>query len=80
MSHSNPPNPQPTTDELIAAEVRAELGRKELSYAALARETGIAESSLRLRLKARVPFRVSELETVAGVLHVPVEQFLRGAA
>ena len=67
-------------DQKVAAEVRAELGRKELSCAALARMTGINEPVLRRRLKGSAPFRVAELETVAEALHVPVEQFLSGAA
>lgn len=67
-------------DQKVAAEVRAELGRRSLSCAALARMTGIKEPSLRRRLKGSAPFRVAELETVAEVLHVPVQKFLSGAA
>ena len=67
-------------DQKIAAEVRAELGRKELSCAALARMTDIPEPTLRRRLKGSAPFRIAELETVAEALDVPVMQFLDGAA
>lgn len=68
------------SNETVAAEVRAELGRQKISQAELARRLKQPDMYMRRRLQGEVPFAAVELATVAEVLAVPVEQFLRGAA
>lgn len=69
-----------TSNESVATEVRAELGRKRMSQAELARRLHRTEMYVHRRLKGEVAFAVPELASVAEVLEVPVTQFLRGAA
>lgn len=68
------------SDQIVAGRVRAELGRKRMSQAALARHLHRTQMYMHRRLHGEVPFGALELATVAEVLDVPVEQFLRGAA
>lgn len=56
------------------------MGRQKISQAELARRLKQPDMYMRRRLQGEVPFAAVELATVAEVLAVPVEQFLRGAA
>ncbi len=60
----------------IAAEVRAEMFRQDVSQRDLADRIGWPQPRLARRLTAAVDFRVGELERIAEVLGVPVAQFL----
>lgn len=63
----------------VAAEVRAEMARQEISQQALADRLGWQQSRLSRRLtggKTAVPFTVAELGAVAAALGVPVAHFL----
>lgn len=64
--------------ESVAAKVRAELDRQDISYRELGRRLGksIAYVSRRLMAEPEVQFRVDELDEIADVLGVPVTQFL----
>lgn len=68
------------SDETVAARVRAELTRKKVSQAQLARQLHVTDMYLCRRLKADVPFGAVELVAVAEALDVPVEELLAGAA
>ena len=75
---------QPLT-ETVAGEVRAELGRRNISRVELAARLGISRTALWNRLRGETEFSISELEKVAEFLGVPVSQFVspvstRGAA
>lgn len=68
------------TNEKLAAEVRAELGRRRMSHSDLARRVHRTQMYMHRRLTGEVPFGAIELAEVAEALDVPVEQFLSGAA
>jgi transcriptional regulator with XRE-family HTH domain len=61
-----------------AVEVRAELGRQQKSASALAKDLGVSDMYMSRRLNGHVPFDLAEIEKVAAVLGVPVQQFLGG--
>jgi transcriptional regulator with XRE-family HTH domain len=62
--------------ETVAAEVRAQLGRKHMTAAELARRVGISAAAMSLRLNSRVPLDVAELEQIGEILGVPPARFL----
>jgi len=62
--------------ENVTAEVRAEIGRQDLSQEALAKALGWESSKLRRRLKGRVSWSVDEIERIAAILDVPRSQLL----
>lgn len=64
--------------ESVAARIREELDRQDISYRELGRRLGksIAYVSRRLSEDPDVQFRVDELDQVATVLGVPVTSFL----
>jgi len=66
--------------EMVAEEVRAELGRRRITGAALARAIGEPQASLQRRLSGRYPFDVELLGRIADHLGVPVVQFFGGDA
>jgi transcriptional regulator with XRE-family HTH domain len=72
--------PTATTPELVGARVKAELQKQGLTQVALAHELNATENFVSRRLRGEVDFNLTELTTVAEILDVPVEQFLRGAA
>lgn len=69
-----------TLHEFVASEVRAEMARKRMSGAALARSLDVSPQWVSYRLSGQVPFDVAELARVAEVLGVEVSQFLAPAA
>ena len=68
---------QLTFNQRVAAEVRAELGRQNLSQACLASELGWVQSQLSRRLRGLVAFSTDEIERIALQLDVPIEQLVR---
>jgi transcriptional regulator with XRE-family HTH domain len=67
-------------DVAVGARVKVELDKIHMSQGALARELGATRNFVNRRVRGETPFRAAELEAVAEILAVPVEQFLRGAA
>jgi hypothetical protein len=63
--------------ELVAAEVRAELARQQLSGVRAARELGWTQNYISVRLRGTVPFDVNDLIKIANLLEVPVERFFQ---
>lgn len=63
---------------LVGGNVRAELARRGISQATLARELGLPQTSVSARLRGVTPFDVNELARVASVLEVSVETLLAG--
>lgn len=59
----------------VAAEVRAELARKQMSQVALAEHLGVAQATVSRRLTGEVPFDVAELGQVAEILGVSPTHF-----
>jgi transcriptional regulator with XRE-family HTH domain len=64
----------------IAAEVRAELARQQLTQRDVAKMLGMLQPSVQKRLAGDVPFRAEELVMLAAALGVPVDRFLPVAA
>jgi transcriptional regulator with XRE-family HTH domain len=60
----------------VASEIRAELGRRNLSQHHLARGIGWTDAKLGRRLNGQVPWSVADVELIASVLDVPRSQFL----
>lgn len=60
----------------VAAEVRAEIARKQISQDKLAAQVGCSRQSLNRRLTGATPFDVAELAAIAAALDVPVTAFL----
>lgn len=69
-----------TTALRVAANIKAELEKQGITQTALAHELNTTDNFVSRRLRGEVDFGLTELATVAEVLHVPVEQLLRGAA
>lgn len=60
----------------IASEIRAELGRRNLSQHHLARGIGWTDQKLGRRLNGQVPWSIQDVELIASILDVPRSQFL----
>ena len=67
-------------DERIGAKVREQLQDQGMSQQALADRLEVSPFFISRRLRGIVPFTVTELGTVAEILHVPVEELMCGAA
>jgi transcriptional regulator with XRE-family HTH domain len=61
--------------EYIAAEVRAQLGRKRLSVREAARRLGWGQTFLHRRAIGEIPFQAEQLAALADLLEVPVSKF-----
>jgi transcriptional regulator with XRE-family HTH domain len=60
----------------VAAEIRAELGRQDLSQADLAASLGWTEAYVSRRLKGRVEFTLADVGAIARTLGVRPGRFL----
>ena len=60
----------------VAAEIRAELARRQMSQAALARALEVSEMYVSRRLQSGTGLEVADLERIAAVLEVPVSHFI----
>lgn len=63
----------------VASDVRAELGRQQVSGVELARRMQRSNSYVVRRLSGEVPFDMADLELVAGALGIPVTSLLPAA-
>lgn len=66
----------PTLNASVAAEVRAELGRQQITQHQLAARLGWAPALLSRRLTGRTPLRTDDIERIAQVLGVPLSQLI----
>jgi transcriptional regulator with XRE-family HTH domain len=64
----------------VAAEVRAELSRQNVSTATAAAALGISRQALWSRMRGYTPFTIADLESLADLLGVPAARFLERAA
>lgn len=64
--------PTTPTDERIAAAVRAEAARRQITQAVVARHLGLTQPGMSRRMLGRVPFSAAELAAVASLFGVPV--------
>jgi transcriptional regulator with XRE-family HTH domain len=65
-----------TLTSLVAAEVRAWMGRLDVRQSELARRMGESDQWLSMRLKGRTPIDVNELHRIAKALGLGVHQLL----
>jgi len=63
-------NTAQTTRDGIAAEVRAQMGRKRITARALAKTIGISDGALSERLNGTRPFNTDQLARIATALDV----------
>ena len=68
-----------STRNSIAAEVRADLARKQMSAAELSRETGISKAALSRKLRGESSFTVEELLTVADATGIGADSYIAAA-
>jgi transcriptional regulator with XRE-family HTH domain len=66
----------PMLQDHVTAEIRAELGRQDLTQAALAKAMGWTPQRLNRRMKGRAPWSVADVEFIASILDVPRSQLL----
>lgn len=66
--------------ERVAANVRAEVGRRQLTQASVAVILGKSQQSVSKKMRGSIPFDLEELDALASALSVPVEQFLATTA
>lgn len=62
----------PTYTERVAASVRAEMARKQITQTQVAESLGLAQSAVSRRLNGHTEFTGDELGRVAELLGVPV--------
>jgi len=65
----------PKRETPVAANVRAEVARQDLSQQAVAELLGISQGAVSRRLAGRVDFSASELDTLARSMGIPVARF-----
>lgn len=61
----------------VAAEVRAEMARQRRSGRSVARELGWSHVYMSRRLTGQTPLGLDDLAAIAGVLGVPLTEFLQ---
>lgn len=86
MREINPLGGSPTADEerkraqkVIAANVRVELARANVSGALMATKIGLSGSTFSRRVAGEVSFDAEELAAVASVLEISTDVLLAGA-
>lgn len=75
MNEMPAPMPQSLTLR-VAAEVRAEVGRQQLTHQRLGELIGLSQPQVTKRLNGVLPMDTAELDRIAAVLSVPVDRFL----
>jgi len=71
-----PPGMTQSLTQRVAAEVRAEVARQNVTQLELARILEIAQPSVSRRLNGKFPFDTDELDKLASAFGVPVDRFL----
>lgn len=67
--------PAQTLTERVAAAVRTEVRKAELTQRELAAIIGVHQPNVSLRLRGKIPFTTAELGKIAAALNVPVSMF-----
>ena len=60
----------------VAAEVRAEVARQNVTQDYLAQILGVAQPNVSRRLTGKQPFDTDELDKLAAAFGIPVDRFL----
>lgn len=69
-----------TASLAVAAEVRAEMARRQMTATEIARQLHRSRAFMSRRLNGEVPFDVAELEEIAKILGLPANHFFAKAA
>lgn len=67
-------------DQRVAERIRIELARRRVHQTTVARQLGMHQKSFSRRMTGQVPFRATELITVANILGLTVEDLYRDDA
>lgn len=65
---------QPNFNESVSAEIRAEMGRQQVTQYELAQRLNWAQSQLSRRLRGLVPLSTEDIERIAAALGVPIHE------
>lgn len=65
-----------TLSQVVAAEIRAEMGRQQKSAREVAEVMGVSDMYLHRRLAGKVSLTLADLERLAAALGVPATTFL----
>ena len=68
------------TKQQVGANVRAEMGRRGVTQAAVAERLGLPQTSVSKRLRGVIAFDVAEIHEVAELLDIPVSALFAGPA
>jgi len=68
-----------TTANRIAANVRAEMGRRQITQTGLADVLNLSQTAVSRRLSGQVPFNVEELARIAAALNVDLSVLVDAA-
>lgn len=71
------PNEYP---KAVAAEVRAEIARADLTHSAVADTAGIARATFSRKVNGKTPFDVLELAAIAAAIGIEADRFFRPSA
>lgn len=69
-------NAEVNLDSRVRAEIKAELGRQDISGTRLAKMLGRPQTYVSRRLRGEVNFSLSEIENIAQVLGVSLDQLI----
>lgn len=79
MSEMPSGSPQ-TLTQRVAAEVRAEVARQNVTQDRVAQILGVAQPNVSRRLNGKQPFDTDELDKLAVAFGIPVDRFLNAPA
>lgn len=65
-----------TFTEALAGEIRAKMGRRNVTVSSLSASTGIPNSTLARKIAGGAPFTTVELETISGVLDTSIQALI----
>ena len=68
-----------TLAEFAAAQLRAEMARRELTPTDLGLKIGVSETWVRRRMRRQREISMEDLERIAGALELPAAYFIRDA-
>ncbi len=63
--------------DTVAAEVRAEAARQGIRHRVIAERLGLSQAQVSERMRGGIEFRLSELEQIADLLGVRVQDLMR---
>ncbi|MGV3071078.1 helix-turn-helix domain-containing protein [Corynebacterium phoceense] len=68
--------PNSNLSNFVAAEIRAEMGRQELTPHELAEKTGISDNTIRRTIRGKRDFTFSELLSIGEALGVEIAELI----